>query len=328
MKYLFFVVNLLCLFFIWRIWLNGPQSYDLIWTGADMCSSQHYAKKINHSRKIYMITPTYKRDVRKAEMTRLAQTLINVPNFHWIVVEDGKATDPVVRRLLERLNLNFTYIFEPKPTIKNITARGFSQRNKALALLKEKYDENLAEAWNTVVYFGDDDNTYDLRLFNEMRKIRKIIFNIFIIGMWPVAFCGGLKLEKLFVRNGTLTGFDVWWARKSRFRIDMAGFAINLGYLLTKSPRLPRFLHRGSIETSFLQQFLKNYGDIEPINLKKIKISSNDDDGREIEEDDDDDDRKMNEVLVWHTKTKKLDLVYEKNYSRHFKIPSDYGWEI
>jgi len=38
---------------------------------------------------IYVITPTYARAVQKADLTRLANTLLLVPSLHWIVVEDS-----------------------------------------------------------------------------------------------------------------------------------------------------------------------------------------------------------------------------------------------
>jgi len=36
---------------------------------------------------------------------------------------------------------------------------------------------------NSVLYFGDDDNTYDLRLFEEIRKTKKV-------SVFPVAYVG------------------------------------------------------------------------------------------------------------------------------------------
>ena len=39
---------------------------------------------------IFVITPTYARPVQKAELTRLCNTFLIVPNLHWILVEDAK----------------------------------------------------------------------------------------------------------------------------------------------------------------------------------------------------------------------------------------------
>ena len=40
---------------------------------------------------IYAITPTYARPVQKAELTRLCNVFLLVPNIHWILVEDSKS---------------------------------------------------------------------------------------------------------------------------------------------------------------------------------------------------------------------------------------------
>uniref|UniRef100_A0A915KMK8 Galactosylgalactosylxylosylprotein 3-beta-glucuronosyltransferase n=1 Tax=Romanomermis culicivorax TaxID=13658 RepID=A0A915KMK8_ROMCU len=267
-------------------------------------------------RKIFMITPTYKRNVRKAELTRLGQTLMHVPNFHWILVEDAKQIDPVVGRLLQRLKLNHTYLNQPTEKIKDAKAKGFSQRNRALKYLSDLFLNDTKEAYNAVVYFGDDDNTYDLRLFEAMRSIEKI-------GVWPVALCGGLLLEKLIINetDQSLINFDVWLSKKSDFRVDMAGFAINAGFLFRKGRRrLPTFQHRGLIERAFLRQVTEKYSDVKPLNF--FDESFYDEYGLDSNE-------TMNtEVLVWHTKTKQPDLRFENNYAKFHGRSSDFGYEI
>ena len=47
---------------------------------------------------------------------------------------------------------------------KGAKPRGVANRNLGLKWVLENNDEG-------VVYFADDDNTYDLRLFDEVRKI-------------------------------------------------------------------------------------------------------------------------------------------------------------
>ena len=51
---------------------------------------------------IYMITPTYARWTQKADLTRLAQTLMQVPRLHWIVVEDSERKTELVTEFLRR----------------------------------------------------------------------------------------------------------------------------------------------------------------------------------------------------------------------------------
>jgi hypothetical protein len=90
-----------------------------------------------------------------------------------------------------------------------------------------------------VLYFADDDNTYDIRLFEQYIKKVKTI------GLWAVGLslsnlgivpsslflnysglAGGAQVEAPRVANGTITGWDVVYAPNRRFAIDMAGFAI------------------------------------------------------------------------------------------------------
>ena len=113
---------------------------------------------------IYVITPTYKRLNQVPELTRLSNTLKNVPSIHWIVVEEGKKILPEIGNLLSTSGINFTY-FSADPYI-NVSSRlrGIHQRNKAITWLRENIDLSK----DGVVYFADDDNAYSLKLFDEV----------------------------------------------------------------------------------------------------------------------------------------------------------------
>lgn len=52
---------------------------------------------------IYFVTPTYPRREQLAELTRLGQTLMHVPNLHWIVADDNA----VCNNMLDDLLLDF-----------------------------------------------------------------------------------------------------------------------------------------------------------------------------------------------------------------------------
>ncbi|KIH61868.1 hypothetical protein ANCDUO_07855 [Ancylostoma duodenale] len=58
----------------------------------------------------------------------------------------------------------------------SIEGRGWTHRNLALQYIRENYDQNR----NAVLYFADDDNSYDVRLFNNY------IRNVTRIGVWAV----------------------------------------------------------------------------------------------------------------------------------------------
>ena len=47
-----------------------------------------------------------------------------------------------------------------------------------------------------IMYFADDDNTYDLKLFEEIRKTQKV-------SMFPVGFVGSTGISSPIVKNGT-----------------------------------------------------------------------------------------------------------------------------
>lgn len=124
---------------------------------------------------IHVVTPTYSRPVQKAELTRMANTLLHVPNLHWLVVEDAPRRTPLTARLLRDTGLNYTHLHVETPRNYKLRGdardpripRGTMQRNLALRWLRETFPRNSTQPG--VVYFADDDNTYSLELFEEVR---------------------------------------------------------------------------------------------------------------------------------------------------------------
>ncbi|XP_065520847.1 galactosylgalactosylxylosylprotein 3-beta-glucuronosyltransferase 3 isoform X1 [Lathamus discolor] len=121
---------------------------------------------------IYVVTPTYARPVQKAELVRLSQTLLHVRALHWVVVEDAAAPTALVARLLAGSGVPFTHLHAETPPESRrrpgdppwLHPRGAEQRNRALRWLRD----TRAPGDRGVVYFADDDNTYSLRLFEEI----------------------------------------------------------------------------------------------------------------------------------------------------------------
>jgi hypothetical protein len=58
----------------------------------------HVNSEVDHFVPIFVITPTYARPVQKAELTRLANVFLLVPNLHWIVVEDSNQKSNLVKK--------------------------------------------------------------------------------------------------------------------------------------------------------------------------------------------------------------------------------------
>ena len=123
---------------------------------------------------IYLITPTYARMEQKAELTRLSHTFLHVRNIHWIVVEDADSKSELVTNFLENSGLNYTHLFAATPQdikmdVKDpnwLKPRGVLQRNEALSWLRM---HTSPQKQLGVVYFADDDNTYSLKVFDEVR---------------------------------------------------------------------------------------------------------------------------------------------------------------
>ena len=125
---------------------------------------------------IFAITPTYARTTQKVDLTSLCQTVMHVPNFIWVVIEDSLEKTPLVTDLLNRckvesvhLNVRTPIKMRPRPgQEKNPSAysRGVEQRNAGLNWIRNRCMEMGCRG---VVYFMDDDNKYDLRLFDEVR---------------------------------------------------------------------------------------------------------------------------------------------------------------
>lgn len=246
---------------------------------------------------IYVITPTYARPVQKAELTRLSHTLLLVPNIHWIVVEDSENKTELVTKFLHNCGIKHTHLNVPTPPQMKMTPedpnwlkpRGVLQRNMGLYWLRH----HLTLLDQGVVYFADDDNTYDLQLFEEMRFTHKV-------SVWPVGLVGGLMVERPLVKDGRVVGWNTVWKIDRPFPIDMAGFAVNLTLLLqhqeaTFSIKVPR-----GYQESKLLNSLVTVQDLEPRADNCTK------------------------VLVWHTRTEYPKLKQEKK----LRIPSDAGIEV
>ena len=123
---------------------------------------------------IYIITPSNNRRLEQlADLTRFKNTLLNVPNIFWILIEDSSQKTQKISDFLKNSNILHVHLNEEtpeelviKPDEKSYSKpRGTFQRNKALKWLRDNQN-NINQ--NGVIYFADDDNSYDLRLFEEV----------------------------------------------------------------------------------------------------------------------------------------------------------------
>jgi len=219
---------------------------------------------------IYLITPTYLRLTQKADLIRFIYTMRQVPRIHWIVIEDANEKSELIHRLGKLSGFSFTHL--NVKSVKNETTgnkSGVLQRNLALSWIRN----NTTPTDEGVVYFADDDNTYDIRLFELMRETKKV-------SVWAVALAGWCSFENMKVVDGKVVDWYVCWDPKRPFAVDMAGFAVNLG-LIHRRPEANFYydVKVGRLESSFIQRLGITMADLEP-------VANN-----------------FTEVLVWHTKT-------------------------
>ncbi|KAK3727586.1 hypothetical protein RRG08_009807 [Elysia crispata] len=242
---------------------------------------------------IYIITPTNIRAEQKADLTRMSHTLKLVNNIHWIVVEDSENKSSMVSRLLERSGLNYTHLNVLTPPQFKMASkdpnwlkpRGVLQRNAGLDWLRNQ-KRFLAE--QGVLYFADDDNTYSLDIFQEMRYTQKV-------SVWPVGLVGYLRYERPVVKNRKVVGWFTAWKPDRPFAMDMAGFAVNV-QLVHKYPeaKFSNEVQRGYQESTFLTGLKLTLDDLEP----RANMCT--------------------EVLVWHTRTEKSSMKNEDKLMKKY----------
>ncbi|EAA01131.5 AGAP001367-PA [Anopheles gambiae str. PEST] len=219
---------------------------------------------------LYIITPTYRRPEQIPELTRLGYTLKHVRNVLWIVVEDSENRTASVTRLLEEIGVPFVQLAAPMPAQyrkQKVKPRGVSNRNRALQWIR-------ANATEGTLYFADDDNTYNLKLFEQLRHVRKV-------AMFPVGLISKYQVSSPVVKNGTITGFYDGWLGGRKYPLDMAGFAVSVKFL-HKRPKAQMPFKPGYEEDGFLRS-------LEPLELKEVELLASN----------------CTEILTWHTQARK-----------------------
>eukprot|EP00127_Corallochytrium_limacisporum_P001628 Clim_evm2s71 gene=Clim_evmTU2s71 len=261
---------------------------------------------------IYVVTASAKKSTQRADLTRLGQTLGHVPNLIWIVVEDAPERDPRIAATLAKAGVRaVSHLFvktteEAWGTTTKIHHRGILQRNLGVEEL-ERYVRNL-HFGHGIVYFADDDNSYDVDLFRFMRtggNARKgresnlaggrigseSTGGIQRVGVWAVGLVGGLEYEGAWCQNGVFQNFRVGWQPSRKFPLDMAAFAINTQAITDFARfRFDAEAKQGNLETDLLSTVVESRDELEVIPGA------------------------CDDIYVWHTQTAKVNLSGEKNY--------------
>ena len=144
-------------------------------TSPPTTATQQTLATTNHSQNsdslptLYIISPTHSRLTQKVDLTTVCYTFMHVPKLIWIVVEDSDHKSDLVKNVLERCQVSSVHLNAVTPHHYKTASwkpRGVVQRNAGLQWIREHHT---TEDCNGVVYFADDDNKYDLRLFVEVR---------------------------------------------------------------------------------------------------------------------------------------------------------------
>ncbi|XP_058125804.1 galactosylgalactosylxylosylprotein 3-beta-glucuronosyltransferase S isoform X2 [Anopheles coustani] len=230
---------------------------------------QHPVQSNGSEPMIYFVTPTYPRREQIPEIIRLGQTLMHVARLHWIVADDTTSCSATLNSHIKKFGIPYTQLASPMPEVYRLrknAPRGVANRRAALSWIRANNKRS------GVLYFGDDDNTFDLKLFSEIRYTKKV-------SMFPVGLIGDYAISTPIVRNGRVEGFFDSWPAKRKWPVDMAGFAVSLEYL-ARSPNATMPFKAGYEEDEFLKSIGLKLEDIEP------KANN------------------CTEILVWHTQTK------------------------
>ncbi|KAH8259858.1 hypothetical protein KR026_012016, partial [Drosophila bipectinata] len=232
---------------------------------------------------LYIITPTYRRPEQMAELTRLGYTLKHVANLLWLVIEDANKTNPLVAHTLDRIGVPYEYMVAPMPEkykqTKRAKPRGVSNRNKGLQYLRQHATEG-------VLYFADDDNTYDISIFEQMRYINKV-------AMWPVGLVTKTGVSSPIIQAGKLVGFYDGWIGGRKYPVDMAGFAVSVKFLKER-PKAEMPFKPGYEEDGFLRS-------LAPLANSDIELLADE----------------CRDILTWHTQTKKNAPAQALNRTRY-----------
>lgn len=117
---------------------------------------------------------------------------MHVPHLHWIVADDNAdGCNPTLDRTLQRFGIPYTLLASPMHESYREQVqvpRGVANRRAAIHWIREHAGRP------GVLYFGDDDNTFDLRLFAEIRYTQKV-------AMFPVGLIGGYAVSAPVVQE-------------------------------------------------------------------------------------------------------------------------------
>ncbi|CAD5221591.1 unnamed protein product [Bursaphelenchus okinawaensis] len=217
-------------------------------------------KNTNDNRQIIVITPTFARSDRPADIIATAYALMNVPNVFWLLVEDHDSPALVVQNALEDKNLTYAYIAQNNT---GLPCTGWSQYNAAFDYIKQnqaKFDKN------AVVYLANDNDAYGLDFFEHyVRPVNRI-------GVWPVALTSYF-LQLPLVKSNKVIGFESTLKPSKHLGVYFGGFAFHINYFFNNIPTLSTACGGLYGEECLLKQLNINLEDYEPFGIQDKKYN-------------------------------------------------------
>ncbi|KAL9889262.1 galactosylgalactosylxylosylprotein 3-beta-glucuronosyltransferase S-like [Glossina fuscipes fuscipes] len=218
---------------------------------------------------IYFSTSTYPWADQMPKLLKLGYTLQHVPRLHWMVTDFNPTCNEYLSALLQKFHIPFTHLSNRLPDVfynAKFEPQGFEDKEAGIKWLRTR---NITTG---ILYFGNDDNTYDLKLFQEIRSTS-------LVSMFPVVLTNQNGISGPLVREGKIVGFLTPREDGRRWPVDMAGYALNLSYM-------PKYLNAGNMpdyeEEDYLLRCLPLYMDV-------IEPKGNN----------------CTEILAWHTRVRR-----------------------
>lgn len=209
---------------------------------------------------LIILTTTYHNEKRPEYIERCISVFCRVPEIYWILVEDGSSPDPQITQMIQKSKIPYCYLAKG-PTCD----KGNSQKNFGLSYI---HDHQLTG----IVYLADDDNYWDIRLFQEIRKTKKV-------SVFPIGNLGPNGIERPLVRNSRIVGWDAGWESRM-YPVDWGAIAFDANLLQSIDPPLLRgygktedehandygyLKYRMETENEFLKKLITHRDELEPL---------------------------------------------------------------
>ena len=138
---------------------------------------------------IIFVTPTYKNHKRVFFISECIKVFSNIQNLIWILCEDANSIDIEINEILSKSGITYKYLsFGPTKD------KGNEQRNFC-------YEYIVNNNINGIIYNADDDNEYDIKLFDEIKKTKNI-------SIFPVGNLGPNGIERPIIQNGKINKWN------------------------------------------------------------------------------------------------------------------------